>query len=50
MDRLWLEQAKTRHAADAEMPALLAGIETLRLYAFLDELARLRPGETILCN
>jgi len=50
MDRPWLEQAKTRYAADAEMPGLLAGIETLRLYAFLDELARLRPGETILCN
>jgi hypothetical protein len=49
-DTSWLTQAKTRYATDPDIPSLLADIEGLRAYAFLDELARLHPGETVQCN
>jgi hypothetical protein len=49
-DTAWLTQARTRYAADAEIPSLLTGIEGLRIYALFDQLARQHPGETILCN
>jgi hypothetical protein len=49
-DTAWLTQAKTRYASDPEIPALLTGIEGLRVYAFFDQLARQHPGETILCD
>lgn len=49
-DTAWVTQAKTRYAPDPEIPALLADIEGLRIYAFFDQLARQHPGETILCN
>jgi hypothetical protein len=49
-DTAWLTQAKSRYAADPEITALLADIETLRVYAFFDQLARVHPGETVQCN
>ncbi len=46
----WLDQGSQRYAADSEIPALLIEIHALRVYASLDQLARLRPDEHILCN
>jgi hypothetical protein len=49
-DMAWLTQASTRYASDPELSTLLAQLPSVRLYAFFDQLARVRPGEQILCN
>jgi len=49
-DTTWLTQGTQRYAADPQIPALLVEVQALRTYAFFDELARVRPGETIACN
>jgi hypothetical protein len=49
-DTTWLTQGTQRYAADPQVPSLLAEIQGLRVYAFFDDLARLRPGEVIQCN
>ena len=49
-DSTWLTQGTQRYSADPEVPTLLAEIQGLRIYAFFDQLARMRPGEHILCD
>jgi hypothetical protein len=49
-DTAWLQQATARHASDSELSTLLNQLPSIRLYAFFDQLSRVRPGEQILCN
>jgi hypothetical protein len=46
----WLDQAEGRYAGDAGIRELLTELRVVRLYAFFDQLAAIKPGETILCN
>jgi hypothetical protein len=46
----WLSQAATRYASDPALVNLINALPAVRLYAFPDQLARVRPGEQILCQ
>jgi hypothetical protein len=46
----WLTQAATRYVSDPALVTLINALPTARLYAFPDQLARVRPGEQILCQ
>ena len=49
-DTRWLSEAAQRYGGDPELTQLLTELPAVRLYAFFDQLARVRPGEHVLCN